>query len=1031
MRKRSFLLIVNTLLFFLSLSGQCPGRDSIWKKLLYLRSAGNIPLNEKLNELSGYEAKIKGYTCPGDSIQPFLLALMGVVYYQMTDYTNAVNFTRQSISVLEAEGVTSLVNQNRLVKGYFNLSIYYDSLNEVEARNAAIDSSLAIADRFNLMLPNIVYALEKRVKNLSYVGDYQRCIRFAQLGELLTGKYLQGSDSLRVAIFFLNWRIPSLILFGKYDLAEKLLFSKIEACKLAGLKPELGFIYGQIALNYLSKGDFREAEPYFQQAFGYFLDTGDALNCKIILNSLGYIYFRYFHDNGRAMTYYRKATCYISKNPSESKVDSAQSLDAFDGMAMVYLRRKMYDSCFTYLQLAFDQIKPGTSENDLLQMPIDELTSKRDVDVIADLMINKADAYKQKYVEYGDKKVLAEALRLYRICDQFLDRLKTEQSETNSLLFWRKESHRFYEHAIEACVLANEPEEAFYFFEKSHSVLLNDQVDELQSLTAEDMLSLAQAKKKIVTLERDANQERLIDELFTRKQELDRMEKLAKNRSHLRYQNLLDTGYVSLRETRRALLLDHQALLEFFEGDSAVYSLTITADNARMTRIDKADFDSTVNRYVSYISDAALLNRHFAAYAGTAFHLYQLIFEKSPVPKGRIIISPDGHYFPFEALLMNERIDSPRYFLEEHAISYTYSARYLMNKPTTRDAKEIGDFMGVAPVQFPASFHLAALSGSAESLGRIGSDFGDRQNLIEAEASKANFLRDLPAYRLIQLYTHASDSSNNGEPVIYLADSALYLSDLIPEDKPVTQLIVLSACETGNGTLYQGEGVFSFNRGFAALGIPASIVNLWPVDNKATYRLTELFYRFLSGGDSTDVALQKAKKEFLRQASGEERLPYFWAAPVLTGNTALLVKSPSGRRWPWIILVIAAIFLLFFIFRQAIIQSLPIARRWERERRRGRSWGFDSSILSFDHRFADCSEDYLPTLGHLNHFNYANKIIRGNPVAGHQPGCSPPARAKQRWYDDDHGSAYEDNRDAERCNVGHECHAEECGLQTT
>jgi CHAT domain-containing protein len=613
------------------------------------------------------------------------------------------------------------------------------------------------------------------------------------------------------------------------------------------------------------------------------------------------------------MAYYSKATRCISKNPSESKVDSTQSLDAFDGMAMIFLRRKMYDSCFTYLQFAFDQIGPGTRETDLLHIPIDELTSKRDVDVIADLMVNKADAYKQKYVEYGDKKVLAEALRLYRVCDLFLDRLKTEQSETNSLLFWRKESHRFYEHAIEACLLAGEPEESFYFFEKSHSVLLNDQLDDLQSLTAEDMLGLAQAKKKIVPLERDANQERLINELFNRKQELDRLEKLVKNRNHLHYQNLLDTGYVSLRETRRVLLRDHQALLEFFEGDSAVYSLTISADNARVTRIDKADFDSTTRRYVSYLSDAALLNRHFAAYAATAFHLYQLIFEKNPVPKGRIIISPDGHYFPFEALLMNERIDSTHYFLEEHAISYTYSARYLMNKLTAHDTKETGDFLGVAPVQYPPSFHLAALKGSAGSLERIGSNFSDGKNLIEAQASKAYFLRDFPSYKLIQLYAHASDSSDNGEPVIYLADSALYLSDLIPENKPVTQLIVLSACETGNGTLYQGEGVFSFNRGFAALGIPASIVNCWSVDNKATYQLTELFYKYFSGGDPADLALQKAKLEFLQHASGEQHLPYFWAAPLLTGSAITFAQTPPHRHWIIPVLTGSLIFFLLLV----------------------------------------------------------------------------------------------------------------------
>ena len=103
----------------------------------------------------------------------------------------------------------------------------------------------------------------------------------------------------------------------------------------------------------------------------------------------------------------------------------------------------------------------------------------------------------------------------------------------------------------------------------------------------------------------------------------------------------------------------------------------------------------------------------------------------------------------------------------------------------------------------------------------------------------------------------------NNDPVIYFSDSALYLSSLIPDRKPVTQLVVLSACETANGKLYRGEGIFSFNRGFAALGIPAAISNLWSVDNESTYQITELFYKYLSQGLPTDIALQKAKLEFI------------------------------------------------------------------------------------------------------------------------------------------------------------------------
>jgi CHAT domain-containing protein len=156
-----------------------------------------------------------------------------------------------------------------------------------------------------------------------------------------------------------------------------------------------------------------------------------------------------------------------------------------------------------------------------------------------------------------------------------------------------------------------------------------------------------------------------------------------------------------------------------------------------------------------------------------------------------------------------------------------------------------------------------------------------------------NFQQQFNRYKIIQLYTHASDTSSRGEPVIYFADSALYLSELIPEDIPHTQLIVLSACETGNGKLYRGEGVFSFNRGFANMGIPASIANLWSVDNKSSYRINELFYKFLSQGLAKDIALQRAKLEFIKNSNAENKLPYYWAATVLTGKSDTIEYSGS------------------------------------------------------------------------------------------------------------------------------------------
>ena len=146
--------------------------------------------------------------------------------------------------------------------------------------------------------------------------------------------------------------------------------------------------------------------------------------------------------------------------------------------------------------------------------------------------------------------------------------------------------------------------------------------------------------------------------------------------------------------------------------------------------------------------------------------------------------------------------------------------------------------------------------------------------------------------------------------MIYFSDSVLSLSDLFYEDKPSTSLIVLSACETAKGKLYNGEGVFSFSRQFAALGIPSSVSNLWQVDNQSTYKLTELFYKYLSRGLPSDVALQKAKKEFKTISSKEQNLPYYWAAPILVGRG---IRCYLQKPFPWILVAAIVIVLIFVL----------------------------------------------------------------------------------------------------------------------
>jgi CHAT domain-containing protein/Flp pilus assembly protein TadD len=76
-----------------------------------------------------------------------------------------------------------------------------------------------------------------------------------------------------------------------------------------------------------------------------------------------------------------------------------------------------------------------------------------------------------------------------------------------------------------------------------------------------------------------------------------------------------------------------------------------------------------------------------------------------------------------------------------------------------------------------------------------------------------------------------------------------------------TKLVVLSACETGLGTIDGSEGTFGLKRGFKLAGVEQMIVSLWSVPDKETMELMTLFYTDLAKTLNPITSFEKAQKE--------------------------------------------------------------------------------------------------------------------------------------------------------------------------
>jgi CHAT domain-containing protein len=112
-----------------------------------------------------------------------------------------------------------------------------------------------------------------------------------------------------------------------------------------------------------------------------------------------------------------------------------------------------------------------------------------------------------------------------------------------------------------------------------------------------------------------------------------------------------------------------------------------------------------------------------------------------------------------------------------------------------------------------------------------------------------------------------------------------------------TQLVVLSACETGVGAVASSDGVYGLRRALVVAGAASQVVSLWSAADAATAALMRDYYAALQQGTGRAEALRRAKRHLLQQPGYAH--PFYWAAFIPAGDwrpldaTAFLPQRPT------------------------------------------------------------------------------------------------------------------------------------------
>ena len=255
------------------------------------------------------------------------------------------------------------------------------------------------------------------------------------------------------------------------------------------------------------------------------------------------------------------------------------------------------------------------------------------------------------------------------------------------------------------------------------------------------------------------------------------------------------------------------------------------------------------------------------------------------------------------------------------AVVPRYGDKYQQNTETNSDNKIV---TSLPPLPF--AHH------EAEAVTKI---WGGK--VIEDEAAtKENFLLNAKQYQILHLAMHTIIDDENPlysrlvfqENTDSLDTHSLGTYELYSQ-KFDASLVVLSACNTGKGILRDGEGIMSLTRGFIYAGVPSIVMTSWEVHDKSGSFLMEKFYENLKKGESKDVALQKAKLDFLEQSNNFKSHPFFWAAYMIIGDDSPLNTNSDFYYFivSFIIILIAIVAFYFLNKRQQWIHTKNIINR--------------------------------------------------------------------------------------------------------
>ena len=573
-------------------------------------------------------------------------------------------------------------------------------------------------------------------------------------------------------------------------------------------------------------------------------------------------------------------------------------------------------------------------------------------------MIIKARYFRDRYSETGKIQFLDEASFYYDHLLTYLDRLKKEYYSSSSKYRMGEFSQKIYAEIITFYVdqyaeknNSDYLNNAFALAQRANAFVLRNAISdrkalELAGVQTDSLYHYLQLSLKATS---DAAKDSTEGVEIYRQFDAYRKALLENYPSYGKYQ---EDHELTLPEVQQ--LLDEDELLlkyYYFENTLSVFGITKTSSFAENVEITK-QLDSLIDTNLQISSNQENEEETLLKYLSNSKTIYDKVIgdfiQKFKLgTTNHLIIVPDGPLkkISFNALAINDSNDwnNPNtYLLSKYTLNYLYYCSQLKSKISNQQIRN--KFIGYG-IEYEEEFlqqikeaYLSEISDTfTRTLGNLGtlkyaddevitsSEIFNGQSVLNEAVTPSRVITDISDYSMIHFAAHAFvDEEDYLESYIVLNRDKderyrLKYEDILDIDLN-SDLVVLSACQTGSGKNVKGEGLMSLSRAFVQSGSEAALGTYWNTPDYSTKEIMTLFYANLRAGLSKSEALRQAQLSYLTDdnvSSPSIRAPFFWASWALYGNDEPLQTNGSiinSISWELYALVFFGIIVLLVLF---------------------------------------------------------------------------------------------------------------------